>query len=240
MPTFLELVQQTRQSCSVAGNGPSTVTGQVSEYARLVEYVQLAHEEIQLKWFDWLFLWKEGAFDTIASQGSYLLSDSSSMGGSGNVISDFSKLVKYNPASGRSGPKIWISGTTPLEYIPWSDYDHSAYTSEGKPSAFTIKPNGAFQMLPTPDAAYAITFEYYKTPTVLVDDSDLSPIPERFHRVIVARAMVLYGNYESAPEVKTDGMERYQEALDQLEADQLPSSSEYRYSANNDFQITVQ
>ncbi|RLE28791.1 MAG: hypothetical protein DRJ61_15790, partial [Acidobacteria bacterium] len=71
-------------------------------------------------------------------------------------------------------------------------------------------------------------------------DADVSAIPERFHRAIVARAMIYYGNYENAPEVKADGLERFSEAMDQLGTDQLPSSSEYRYSTNNDFQITVQ
>jgi len=240
MPTFLELTQKTREACSVAGDGPSTVTGQVREYARLIEFVQIAHEEIQAKWFDWRFLWKEGSFSTIASQDAYDLTDSSSMGGSGNVIDDFSKMAKYDPASGRTGEKLWINGSTQLDYIPWGSYDLSAYTSEGKPSSFTIKPNGDFLMLPTPDSAYPITFEYYKKPVVLAADSDMSPIPERFHRAIVGRAMVLYANYENAQEVRADGLERYGEAMDQLEADQLPSSSEYRYSTNNDFQVVVQ
>ena len=239
MPTFLRLTQDLRRECSVAGDGPLTVTGQTTEYFRLIEWIQSSHEEIQTKWFDWGFLWGEAGFSTILDQGSYNLSDSASMGGSGNVISDFAKMAKYNPGSGRTGEKLWIDGSTQLPYIPWSDYDLSAYSSSGKPTAFTIKPDGAIAMLPTPDGVYAITFEYYKTPTVLVNDADISPIPERFHRAIVARAMIYYGNYENAPEIKADGMERYKEAMDQLEADQLPSSTEYRYSTNNDFQISV-
>jgi len=240
MPTFLEIAQKTRQACSVAGDGPVTVTGQINEYARLIEWILLADEEIQLKWADWGFLWGEGAFSTVASQGSYTLSDSASMGGSGNVIADFAKMAKYNPGSGKTGEKLWIDGTLQLPYVPWSDYDHSAYTATGKPSAFTINPLGAITLLPTPDSVYAITFEYYKTPTAMTVDADVSAIPERFHRAIVARAMIYYGNYENAPEVKADGLERFSEAMDQLGTDQLPSSSEYRYSTNNDFQITVQ
>ena len=239
MPTFLQLTQDLRRECSVAGDGPSSVIGQINEYARLIEWIQQGHEEIQSKWFNWRFLWAEGSFSTIASQGSYDLTDATSMGGSGNVIDDFASMAKYNPGSGRTGSKMWISGTTQLDHIPWSDYDHSAYTATGKPHAFTIKPNGSIALLPAPDAAYPITFEYYKTPAVLAADNDVSPIPPRFHAVIVARAMIYYANYEDAAELKTAGLERYKEILDQLEADQLDSSSEYRHSTNNDFVIQV-
>ncbi len=239
MPTFLQLTQDLRRECSVAGDGPTAVTGQINEYGRLVEWIKSAHEEIQSRWFNWRFLWKEGSFSTIIDQGTYDLTSSASMGGAGNVISDFASMDKYNPGSGRTGSKMWISGTTQLNYVPWSDYDHSAYTDTGKPNSFTIKPNGSFALLPTPDAVYPITFEYYKTPTVLAADSDESPIPDRFQSVIVARAVIYYANYDDAPELKTAGLERYKEILDQLEADQLDNSSEYRYSTNNDFVVQV-
>ncbi len=239
MSTFLELSQALRRECSVAGDGPAAVTNQLNEYGRLIEWVNSAHQEIQSRWFNWRFLWAEGSFSTITDQGSYVLTDAGSMGGSGNVIADFANLAKYNPGSGRTGSKMWIGGTTQLHYIPWSDYDHTAYTSTGKPTAFTIKPNGSFAYLPTPDSAYAITFEYYQTPTVLAADADESPIPNRFQSIIVARAMIYYGNYEDAPEIKTAGLERYKEILDQLEADQLDNSSEYRHSTNNDIVIQV-
>jgi len=239
MPTFLRLCQDLRRECSVAGNGPLAVTGQINEYARLIEWIQLAHQEIQAKFYDWGFLWAEGSFSTVQDQGSYRLTDSGSMGGAGNVIENLAKLAKYNPESGMTGPKIWINGTQQLAYIRWSDYDNARYTGSGKPCAVTIKPNGDFLLLPAPDAVYPITFEYYQTPQVLVLDADIPRMPERYQHVIVARAMVFYANYENAPEIKNDGLERYKEAIDQLEADQLPNASEYRYSSNNDYQIYV-
>ena len=239
--SFLTLTTDLRRECSVSGDGPTAVTGQTGEYNRLVEWIQSAHEEIQAKWNDWAFLWKEESFSTIADQADYDLTDSGDMGGAPNVISDFNEFAMFQPSSGLVGPKIWIDTTTDqLTFIPWSEYDQNAYSGTQKPYEFTITPAGKFKFLPTPDAIYSVTFEYYRTPYVMAADADVPLIPTRFQRAIVARAMVYYGNYESAPEVKEDGVERYNEAMAQMEASQLPSSSEHRYSTNNNIVISAQ
>ena len=66
MSTFLELVNDLRRECSVAGTGLSSVVDQTGESQRLVRWINQAHEEIQGKYFDWRFLRGISTFDTVA------------------------------------------------------------------------------------------------------------------------------------------------------------------------------
>ena len=95
-------------------------------------------------------------------------------------------------------------------------------------------------MYPTPDATTAISFEYFATPTALAADSDVSAIPPRFHKIIIARAKIYYAENEDAPEILSGALTEFEDLLDKLEADQLPSQKNRRFSKVQDlFNYTV-
>ena len=58
MSTYLQLCQKLRQECEVGGTGPSAVTGQTGELARLVTWIADAYTELQQE-YDWLWLRSE-------------------------------------------------------------------------------------------------------------------------------------------------------------------------------------
>ena len=233
--TFLELCKALRRETSVSGTGPNAVTGQTGESARLVNWINQANTEIQLFRSDWKFLWAEGSFNTIASQGTYDIALAGDMGGGGNVISDFGVFELFDPLTG-GGPRLSIGGTN-ISLLTWGEYDPLNYSGEAQPYEMVVRPDGKWTMLSTPDAVYAVAFNYYKTPTLLAADSDVSVIPTLYHDAIVSRAMMYYAEYEDAPELMSAGAERFDQIMDAMRATQLTGQEAFTRTSNVDIRI---
>ena len=214
--THLELVQEVVRLAGISDSGgPTTTVGQTGDYLKAVKYVAAAHEEIQGMFFDWDFLWGATTFDTSASLATY---------------------------SGASDLGIWdvtriYYGDKQLRRVIWQDYVPAV--SSGEPSFFTIQPDNKILIGPTPDDVYTITYDYYKAGKVLTADSDTPYIPARFQRIIVGRALMLYGNFESAAEAKVQGQELYAVYLDQLKAHQLARRQQTHGRASSEHLTSV-
>ena len=85
-------------------------------------------------------------------------------------------------------------------------------------------------MYPTPNAATTLTAEYWKTATTLSATTDTPVIPARFQRIIICRAKIYYAEQNDAPEVMGSSLSEFQDLLGKLEADQLPSQRDRRFS----------
>ena len=101
----------------------------------------------------------------------------------------------------------------------------------------TIRPDGKWLFLPTPDIVFAITFNYYSTPVVMVDNADVSVIPVIYHDIVVSRAMMYYAEYEDAPELMSAGAERYDQLMDAMRATQLPGQEAFNRSSYGDIVV---
>ena len=66
-----------------------------------------------------------------------------------------------------------------------------------------------------------VTLDYYMGGQELAADGDIPEMPERFHDLIVYRAMEKYAYRESAGEVLARAKEEGRRILRQLELDQL-------------------
>ena len=102
------------------------------------------------------------------------------------------------------------------------------------PEVFSIKPDNNLDLYPTPNAATVVSGEYWATPTVLSVDGDVSAIPARFHKIIIARAKMYYAENEDAPEIMVGSLAEFEDLLNQLEADQLPRQKNRRFSSAQD------
>jgi hypothetical protein len=88
--------------------------------------------------------------------------------------------------------------TTKLNVLSYEDYldkylDHEYNSSEGirtLPRHVFRSPSLEYGVVPVPDKAYTIAYEYYKTPVGLNLFSDVPSIPEDFRYVIIDGAMV--------------------------------------------------
>jgi hypothetical protein len=99
-------------------------------------------------------------------------------------------------------------------------------TTYARPVVVTIDPDKNLGFGSIPDQPYVIVGEYYRQPTEFVDATDAPPsvFPTRFQMMIVYRAMMFYGGYESAPEVYQRGEFEFKRLMNRLDIDQLPTT----------------
>lgn len=215
MSTNLQLVQDLHVLVGAAGSAPASVDNPVGETKRLVRWIKQADNLIQLKWVNWKFLRTLYSQPTVAS----------------TATAAKPALLKYWDFKTFF---IIEPGQTARNPIATVEYDkikgEVLSTSTGIPSRIIIMPDNSLLFDPTPDAAYTIEADYYKIPTLLAANADVSAIPAEYHQIIIGRAMIFYANFESAPEIKEQGTEIYVEMLALLENDQLPNQQHSRFN----------
>lgn len=228
MSTYLVLCQDLARDIGIPGTGPSSVTASdlSEEELAVVRYIKQADLDIQRRWFDWNFLWSEATLTP--SVGTSTLTSPSNLGNW--------KLDSF----------IWSKATEDyqeLDYVDWDEYKLEfklGVVDSGTPECFSVKPDNVIDVYPTPDSTTTISAEYWKTPTELAADSDISAIPQRFHNIIIARAKIYYGENEDAPEILSGALAEFEDLLDKLESDQLPGQKNRRFSRVQDlFNYTV-
>ena len=220
MSTYLVLCQDMARDVGIPGTGPSSVTPTPEEEQDIVRYIKDADLDIQRMWFNWDFLWTEYSTNTAAST---------------STITSPSDLAQWNIDSVVYAPTA--ENWQPLGFVPWLQYreDYKYGTvATGTPEYFSVKPTNVMDLYPTPDAVTALTAEYWATPTELSTDSQVSVIPERFHRIIIARAKIYYGEQNDATEVLSGAITEFTDLLGKLESDQLPGQRNRRFSLVQD------
>lgn len=194
---FLQLSQRLRQEVGGTGEGPSSVTNQVGEYKQYVDWVNRAYMEIQEDRADWGWLWAQGSESITTGQSLYSLE---------------SPTIDVNRVRIDDGY---------IQYVPYQSWNY--YTlQEGKPTAFTLNPARELQVNSLPDQDYTLTYDYFKNPTLMANNSDVPLLPQRYHMLIVYKAMLYYGYYENAGEIIATAREQYAQMLAALDRDALP------------------
>ena len=216
MSTYIELCQDMAREVGIPGTGPSTVTPTAEDEADVVRYIKDANTDICSMWFNWDFLWSEYSTTTVAST---------------STITSPSDLAQWNIDSVVYAPTS--ENWQPLTYVGWREYreDYKYGTVDtGVPEFFSVKPDNVIDLYPTPNAATTLTAEYWATPTTLSSSSDTPVIPTRFQRIIICRAKVYYAEQNDAAEVMGSAISEFNDLLGKLEADQLPSQRDRRFS----------
>ena len=205
MSTYLVLCQDMARDIGIPGTGPSSVTASdlSEEELAVVRYVKQADLDIQRRWFNWNFLWGEATLTP--SVGTSTLTSPSDLG------------------NWKLDSIVWSKSTDDyqeLDYMDWDEYKLEyklGVVDSGTPEVFSVKPDNVLDVYPTPDTTTTISVEYWKTPTELAADSDISAIPQRFHNIIIARAKIYYGENEDAPEILSGALAEFEDLLDKLE-----------------------
>jgi len=194
--TFLELCQRLRQEVGAAGNGPASVNSQSGEYARFVSWIATAWRELQNE-HRWAFDWARGEIELTALDTEY------------SLPSDFD---------------VWDSETLQfagerIEVVPWHYLDKGVAGTFGR---VAIAPDGVLHLNAPPDNEGGLTFEYWRTPQELVENTDQPRMPSRFHMCVVYRAMMQYALYENAQEVAQQAGRNSLRIENRLMESQLP------------------
>lgn len=216
--TYLQLCQRLRRECvGVSGVGPSTTTGQTGDMQRIVEWVASAYEDVQNLHTNWNFLRQSFSFDTVAAQQDYTPTEAGAAD-----IGEWRKdrMTVYLTAGG-------VGGETYLTPYQWQDF-HDAYlfstlrSQQGFPVSVGIKPDRGLALWPIPGDVYTVRGEYWRAPHAMAADDDVPILPEKYHMLIVWRALVFYAGHAAAPETFTVGQQEHRRMLSMMRRAELP------------------
>ena len=225
--TFLELCNDVKRECGIAGAAIAAVTGQAagSEYERVVNWVPDADQLIQELWEDWKFLHGLISITTTSGTRAYSLT---TLDGVSDVATISTSLLKwdeesfvYKPASDNAAPLVH------LPYKEWRKSERLGATASipsDVPSKVTIKPNNDLAFYPTPNDVGPITADYQKRAVRMTANGDTSVIPAPFRRIITARAKMMYAEHENNPAIYNAAETEYGMYLGRLESNQLPDA----------------
>lgn len=234
--TYLQLVQMLAEKCGAVA--PTTVLNQTNEALRLVNWIGDAWNEVQSISTQWKWMRNDFSFQTIvdANKNAYPPTNDG-LGGPYVGLTDHAAWHKdtfrlYRTSVGRAG-EVFLKN---WDYANWRDvwgFGVNA-TLLMRPIVWAERPRDlAIVFGAAPDAIYTVSGEYQRKPSIMTMDADVPGVvatsdrglPDRFHRIIVYRAMMMYGAYEAAPEVRGEGQQNYSTMLSALKTAQLPQFS---------------
>lgn len=201
--TFLELCQRLRREVGAAGSGPATVQGQNGEYLRLIGWIGQAWQEIQAERREWRFAWAEAEIEISPEFNDY------------PVPEDFEHWI----------PETLRIGSHCLRLMGWDEFRdrYRGSSNAAAPQVVTLLPDNRIRLDTPPTVSGVLTFEYFRTPQTLVENGDVPRLPERYHMLIVYRAMVQYGLFENAPEVVQQGNANASRLMSEMAITELPA-----------------
>ena len=220
--TFLELCQTVRQEVGLSGTGPTTVLNQEGQLKVIVDFVSASDSEIQTLWADWNFLWGQYSSTTTAGTRAPASQKPTDLG----AWDESSFFLDYTTDNAVS--------LVSLPYTNYRSLQRQGVAVNNQPNYVVIQPDQNIILDAPPDATYTITADYWKTPTKMTANADISAIPTQFHRVIVTRAKTMWAEREEAPEILLASAAEYADLLDKLEAHSLPHQKPRRMASVTD------
>ena len=208
---FLELVQELHSLSGSSSTQPVSTVGQSGQLDRLVRFVRNADFNWQTRWLNWHFLFKQ------TSSGFTLTPD--------RTTAPPSDLFTWDTATFRvreSANDDWI----PVNSRPYSDVKGGIFTTDtGLPFEAYVLPDRSLRFDPIPDQAYLFQSDYWRRPVRLIESADVSPIPDEYHlTVVLGTALLYYGYFEDAPELRQEAMGLIEQGRPQLESHELPDT----------------
>lgn len=193
---YIQLAQAVKRESGMSGTVASVITT-ISEDARIVQWVDWATRDIVLAREDWRFRRGTATAAAATAQASDPAVDFS--------LTDFVSWKKANQSYAPSAYRV-SDGESTERRLQWMTYDQFRMTfmvgsqSPGAATYWSISPEEDFLLGPAPDSAHFIRADYIKGYQGYVDDTSTPQIPERFHMLIVWRALMEYAGYDAASE----------------------------------------
>lgn len=214
---YLTLCRDLVAELGVAGGtGPAATTGQVGELGNIVRWVAESDLYVQNLWTDWQFLW-------VKASGSRLANGEAEIGSVTSLETEVEDGLILHSGTAKAYRPKWLS---------WPDfrerYDTRPREKSSTPAAWAVRPDNVIVLSETVTGSTPWTLEYYRIPTRLAANGDLSLLPTRFERIILARAAIMYGVREDAPEIVTGFASEYSDTLEKMESFYLPGFRNHR------------
>lgn len=225
MSTFLELCADLTRESGAIGTAPAAVTAQTGRQLKCVEWIAAAWETIQNGRRDWTFLRSEFSKSLTIDQTAYI-------GGAGGwALTRFGEFLGdrptflpttiYLPADGQETE----TELRQIDFDTWrTRYDRSTHDA-GRPHEYAIAPDRTIRFGSKPDAAYTVRGEYRKTGQVLAANGDIPDMPDRFHMIIVWRAIMMMADADEAVQALALARAKYAELYRAMVRDCTPGMS---------------
>lgn len=209
---FLELCRDFVSDVGIAGGeGPSSTENQTGEMKNVVRWIRDSALYIDNLWRDWRYLHR--IYDTATS----------------NEFPPMPALPAFPPVKEWHRDSIYINyGTSTvrqLAFVEWDEWRvrYGSGITVGTPSEFTVRPDRQICLNHRPPTTINFHGEYWKRPTPLSGNAAVPDLPEDFHRLIVVRAEIYYGNREGAGEIISGAEAEYMDLLEKLESAEIPA-----------------
>ena len=220
---YLQLVNRLRVECGVSGaNVPlTTVVALTGESYRMANWINSAWVDVQTAKEDWQWMRNPVQFNTVTQQQIYTPTEA----GVGTTFGNWKRDSWRASSVGQNYADEQL-----MNYMDYTTFRNlymygNMRTTYARPVVITIDPDKSLGFGSIPDQPYVIVGEYYVQPTefALATDAPPTVFPDRFQMMIVYRAMMFYGGYESAPEVYQRGEFEFKRLMNRLDIDQLPT-----------------
>jgi len=190
---YLELTRRLAREVGASGR-IQTLQGTEGEFRRLADWVNESWVELQMVRDTWK--WRVGEFEVPMTVGQRVVDTSS--------YPDFYRVLP-NQFFGKLDSATNWAVLAFVSFRDWQDLVRTRPPQEGVPVYYTERSDLVIEVDPIPSVPYSVRGLYTKRPQFLVDDFDVPSLPEEYHMAIVYKAMMLYGGYESAPEIYQSG-----------------------------------
>lgn len=212
----LQLVQRLSLESGASGSITTTI-GQTGESLRLVTWIDQAWDDIQRMHPQWKWMRKTaGPANLTQDQAIYAPTDAPfSLTDFGDWLNETFRIYQDT-----------VDNEQILTQYPYERFRNTyiygtTRNTSGYPIAITITPAKALQVALQPDNTnYFLTGEYYAKPSAFSANNDEPDMPERYHIMIVWKALMYYGGYESSPEAFSRASQLYLELKDDLTQNQ--------------------
>jgi len=103
------------------------------------------------------------------------------------------------------------------EYLDrFVDQEYNGTTDSALPEAVFRTPDMGYGLVPTPDKAYTLVYEYYCLPVDLFTYTDVPSIPEQFRSIIVDGAMIYAYQFRGNTEGSSASEQKFQVGIKQM------------------------
>lgn len=180
-------------------------------YAAIKEAVNSSIRHINQSHFSWPFNWNSEELTLEAGVTRY-------------AVPAEAKYVDFDTFRVKRDTSLDVGSAKRLKQVTYDEYvdryvdqeDESDSTKGGVPEKVFRSQNNEFGIVPLPDKAYQVDFEYFTFPVDLSLHSDVPSIPERFRYVIVDGAMYYAYMFRDNIEMATLSQQKFDQGIKQM------------------------
>ena len=219
---FLQLAQAVKRESGLSGGAPASLATAKGDDARIFQWVNWAWRDIALMHESWFFRRGEALGETSAM----VMSPTASA--PGFALTDW---ATWKPQADDYRPSAWRltdgqAAEYGLQYLPYDTFRRRFIVgvhSAGPVRFWSVDPSGDLLVAPTPDSAHQVRASYIRDVVDMTADADEPAMPQRFHMMIVWRALREYGGFDAASEVVQRADQNYNMLMSALTQSQLPA-----------------